>query len=274
MDAPLPVTLRWLSFALYCIVWLLLWIATGSNSYLRSSLTTRFNFGSNLQGAYSIPITLGAFEVCAHIDVLAYDLTYMYSADTDCARIPSGCVTDVYPFGENDVPLPLNYRNTCSTFHAFQSFLILAGLECTLLPFFLFLQLMAHKLAWAQWFVDRFSPGGLYRTGIAISVVVFVTGVLSLVCMPTAVDDNWAQVCADILTYNPGSGGGGFDLCQAPKADYGASFDCHVTAMVLVAIALVCYVVAWVQETKMSVAGSAYTEQLHVNHSDAYDGGI
>ena len=33
MPAPLSVTLRWISFALYSIAWLLLWIATGSNSY-------------------------------------------------------------------------------------------------------------------------------------------------------------------------------------------------------------------------------------------------
>ena len=103
--------------------------------------------------------------------------------------------------------------------------------------------------------------------------LVFVTSILSLVCMPTAVDDNWAQVCADILAVGPGSGGGGFDLCNTPAADWGASFDCHVTATVLIAIGLVAYVVAWVQETKTSVGGGAYTEQLHVN-SDHYDGGI
>ena len=33
MAAPLPVTLRWIAFSLYCIAWLLFWIATGSNSY-------------------------------------------------------------------------------------------------------------------------------------------------------------------------------------------------------------------------------------------------
>ena len=314
MAAPLPVTLRWLSFSLYCIAWLLFWIACGSNSYrqpahstpphtpllhitpphtrdlltdvtalgclisfspsVHSDLTTRYNFGYGAEGAYSIPITLGAFEVCAHIELLNYDLTSIGSGSTDCARIPSGCVTDVYPFGDN-IALPLNYRDTCSTFHAFQAFLILAGIECTILPFLLFFQLMANRIDFAQRVIDLVSPSSLYRAGIAVPGLVFVTAILSLVCMPTAVDDNWAQVCGEILSYNPGGGGGGFDLCQAPAADWGASFDCHVGAVVLIAIGLTSYVVAWVQETKTTVGGGAYSESLNMNHrdSDHYDDG-
>ena len=243
---------------------------------VRSTLTTRYNFGYSQEGAYSIPITLGAFEVCAHIELLNYDLTHLATLSTDCARIPSDCVTDVYPFGEDDIALPLNYRDSCSTFHAFQAFLVLAGIECTVLPFLLFIQLMAYRIDVAQRVVDAMGPGMLYRAGMAVPGLVFVTAILSLVCMPIAVDDNWAQVCADILGYNPGSGGGGFDLCDAPSADWGASFDCHVTAVILLAIGLVCYVVAWVQETKTPVAGGAFSETLHVNHrdSDHYDGGI
>lgn len=265
--SPLPCLTRISHLYLCCL-------AVFPSPSVRSTLTTRFNFGAGADGAYSIPITLGAFEVCAHIDLLSYDLQYLASAPTDCSRIPSGCTTDVYPFGEDDIALPLNYRDSCSTFHAFQAFLILAGLECTVLPFLLFVQLMAYRIDLAQRISDAIGTGTLYRTCIAVPCLVFVTALLSLVCMPTAVDDNWAQVCADILTYNPGSGGGGFDLCQAPAADWGASFDCHVTAVILIAIGLVCYVVGWVQETKTSVAGGAFSETLHVNHSDHYDGGI
>ena len=236
---------------------------------MHSKLETRYNFGFGSTGAYRIPMTLGGFEVCAHIQLLNYDLSDAgQPVLTDCSRIPSGCTTDVFPFGEGDVALPLNYRDSCSTFHAFQAFLILAGLECTLLPFLLAAQLLAHRFDAAQRLVDLVKPSSLYRAGLALPGLVFVTAILSLVCLPTTVDDNWAQVCADILSFNNGSGDG-FDLCDAPDASWGASFDCHVTAVVLIAIGLTCYTVAWVQETKTTVGGGAYSESLNVNHHDS-----
>ena len=195
--------------------------------------------------------------MCAHIDLLNYDLTYVASAPTDCQRIPTGCVTSTYPFGQGDdsdvgdgdIALPLNYRDHCSTFHAFQAFLILAALLCTALPVFMALQLLVHKLGFATRLIERYDAPALYRIGVGLPATVLVLAILSLVCMPTTVDDDWAAICAELLTYS-GSAGGGFDLCQTPPADWGPSFDCHVCGVVLLAIAMVCYVVAWVQETK------------------------
>ena len=157
--------------------------------------------------------------------VLNYDLTYALAPHPPTAHAyhPAVSPTSIHS-ASDDIALPLNYRNHVQHLPRLPS-LPHTGrhTSATLLPFLLFFQLMASptRLRTARGSTSS-TPTSLYRAGIATTQPPCSSlAILSLVCMPTAVDDNWAQVCADILSYNPGTGGGGVRPVSARRRRIG-----------------------------------------------------
>ena len=195
--------------------------------------------------------TLGSFHVCSSIQFSQTDTgQFLIATGTACPSIPSSCTTflqlqDPLEPTQNLYPgagIPLNLRRSCSTFLAGRAFLVQAAVLASFTSLVIIfmrcepLERLFGRFGWSRKTVDR--------ALLALAAWAALCAIIAIACQPDDVNEEWeGSICNEVQS----SSNGNISNCEFQSA-WGASYGCHVAAVVLCLLAIGLYAAGWYRD--------------------------